>query len=489
MKDFLLILPEVLLALTMAFVIIGEITYYGEQTRFIIATSLLGLGGAFIQTIISYEYGASQIFSGAMSIDGFSLFFKLLFIVSAVLAIMMSTQTQEIVPERRSEYCFLILASTLAMCLLASASDMILAFLSLLFLNVNSYFLAAYGKRSVLSTEAAVKYLAFGAVAAALLLYASAILFASTHSLNMYEMHRVLITNPLVSRVMIIVFILAFLAVSFQVGAFPMSLLTPDILEGAPTPVSAFISLGSRAAGFALAIRFIIVVFAKPGSSPGQWEVLGGIDWTEVISVVSGLTMMIGALLAFRQKGAKRLVGYLVVVQTGFLLMGLLVLDEVGIAAILYNFVIELFALMGSFFILAFLINEIHSDRLEQLKGVLKRAVPECICLVMFLLCLVGSPPMPGFIGKFTLIGVAIRHHRLALAMVSILAMVISTVAVARFAYYLIGDFQKSAEEPVAPSFTRKTFLAVLVFPMALVGIFADLVFKWAGQSLGFIFW
>jgi NADH:ubiquinone oxidoreductase subunit 2 (subunit N) len=118
----------------------------------------------------------------------------------------------------------------------------------------------------------------------------------------------------------------------------------------------------------------------------------------------------------------------------------------------------------------------------------LKRAVMECICLVLFLLCLVGSPPLPGFIGKFTLIGAAIRHGRVALAMVGVISMVLSMVAVARLAYHLIGDFQTKMT-PVESSFSRKLFLTGLVIPMALVGVFADFVFNWAGQSLGFLFW
>jgi NADH-quinone oxidoreductase subunit N len=489
MKEFFLIMPEVFLALTLAFVVAGEITYYGEQVRLIMATSLLGLAGAFIQTVISYQYGAAQIFGGVLSIDGFSLFFKLLFISLAAFSISSVSQTREIAFERRTEYFALILSATLAMCLVASSADLLLAFLSLLFLNIISYFLAAYGRQSILSIEAAVKYLTFGTVAAALLLYALAILFASTHSLNIYEMHKALVTTPLSPKVMLVVFGLSFIALSFQIGAFPMYLLVPDVLEGAPTPVSAFLSVGTRAAGFAFATRFLVVVFAQPTLNKGQWQVLGQLDWTEIVSVIAGMTMMMGSLLAFRQQGAKRLIGNLVVAETGFLLMGLLVLDEVGIAALLYNLVIELFALMGSFFVLSFLYNELKSDRLDDLRGMLKKAVPECICLVMFLLCLVGSPPMPGFIGKFTLIGVVIRHQRLALATLGVISMVISTIAVARLAFHLIGDFRQAIEAPVSPSLTRKIFLAALILPMMLVGIFADFVFKWAGHSLGFIFW
>jgi NADH-quinone oxidoreductase subunit N len=129
MKDFLQLMPEIVLALTMAFVVAGEISYYGEKTRLVSATALLGLVAAFVQTVISYQNGSSRIFSGALSIDGFSLFMKLLFIVSAGFTIASLSRAQEIAKTRRSEYCALILAATLAMCLLSSASDLILIFL------------------------------------------------------------------------------------------------------------------------------------------------------------------------------------------------------------------------------------------------------------------------------------------------------------------------------------------------------------------------
>ena len=144
MKEFFLIMPEVVLALTLAFVVIGEITYTGEKVRLVPATALLGLAGAFVQVLISYQYESSQAFSGALSIDSFSLFFKLLFIGLSLLSILTVLQTKEISAPRRSEYCALVVASALAMCLVASATDLVIGFLSLLFLNVVSYFLAAY---------------------------------------------------------------------------------------------------------------------------------------------------------------------------------------------------------------------------------------------------------------------------------------------------------------------------------------------------------
>ncbi|MGZ3697371.1 MAG: NADH-quinone oxidoreductase subunit N, partial [Bdellovibrionota bacterium] len=424
------------------------------------------------------------------AIDGLSLFFKLLFIAGAAFAVAGCAQSKEIPPDRRTEYCALIVASTLAMSLVASATDCLLAFLALQFMNVLGSVLAGYGKREVLSTEAAVKFMAFGVLSAALFLYGLAILFAATHTLNMTEMHKVLLVTPLSREMMLVAFLLIFLSLSFQFSAFPMYLWAPDVLEGAPTPVSAFLGFGPRAAGFALAIRMFIVIFAQPTlTGQGQWQTLGSVDWTNIVAVVAGLTMALGSLMAFRQNGAKRLLACLVVAETGFLLLGLLVLDEVGIASLLYHLVTELFAISGSYFVLSFFFDELHSDRLEDLRGMLKRAVPECICLILFLLCLVGVPPLPGFIGKFALIGSAVRHQRPVLALIAILSIAISAAAVAKLSFSLVGDFRKSPGAMIAPNGTRNLFLMSLVVPMFLTGVFANFVLNWAGRSLGFILW
>lgn len=488
MKEFLYIMPEILIAVTLAFVIASEITYEGEQLRLISVISLLGLFAAFFYTIYSYRLGSAPVFGGALCLDGFALFFKLIFISLAALTVSSVAHTEEVDRGRKTEFVALVLASALAMCLVASAADLILAYVSLLFLNIVSYFLAAFGRRSILSTEAGVKYLALGSVASALFLYSLAILFAYTHSLNIYQIHKALLSNSLPPHVMLVVFVFILLSLGFQIGAFPMYVVTPDIMEGAPTPAASFLSVGARAAGFAIAIRFLIVVFTQPGLSEGHWQVLGSIDWTRILSLVSGLTMIFGSLLALKQGSAKRLVGYLVVTETGFLLLGLLVLDQVGIAALLYNLVIQLIALTGIFYVLSFVFDEIHSDRISDLRGMLRRAVFECVCLVAFLFCLVGSPPLPGFVGKFTLLGAVIGSGRYALAVVGILAMVISTIAVTRLSYQLAGDFRK-AVVPFQSKLSRKVYLTVLVIPMALVGLFAGVVLKGAGESLGFIFW
>lgn len=489
MTDFILILPEIFVALTLAFVLFGEITYHGERVRLVGATALIGLAAAFVQTILTYRFGPAQIFNHTFMVDGLALFFKVLFIALAFLAVLAASQTQEVSSEKRAEYFTLVLASTLGMSVAAAASNILLAFLALQFVNLLTYFVAGYGKRSAVSIEGAIKYMVLSAVSAGLFLYGIAILFGHAHTLNLYEMHHALVATPLERPVHLVVFLLLTLALAFQTAAFPMYFWAPDVIEGAPTPASGFLSLGTRAAGIAVAIRLFIVVFAQPALSLGQWKILGEVKWTEILALISGLTMLVGALLALRQQAAKRMVGYLLVSQTGFLLLGILVLDQVGVAAILYNLVVELFSLIGIFFVLSFFFDEVRSDRLSDLKGVMGRAVPESICLVLFLLALVGVPPTPGFMGKFTLIGAAVRHQWWFLAGVAIFSSAICTVAVARLTYGLAGDLRQTYLQPFRPSFRRHAFLAGLVVPMLLISLMAEHVLNWAGRSLAFILW
>ncbi|MCM2278031.1 MAG: NADH-quinone oxidoreductase subunit N [Oligoflexia bacterium] len=489
MSDFILILPEICLLLTLIFVIVAEITYHGEQVRWVKATALVGLGAALVQTVVAYQYGPIQVFHQAFAVDGLSLFFKLFFITLAALALIASAHTREIPRSRQAEYCALVIASTLGMCVASSASDLLLAFLSLQFVNILAFFIAGYGKRSLHSIEAAVKYMITSAVGGALLLYGLALLFSVTHTMNVYEIHRALVAAPLSAEHTLAILMLVLLSFSFQLGAFPMYFWMPDVIEGAPTPASGFLSLSVRAVGLAVALRFLIAIFAQPGSAEGQWQVLGSVDWTNIVALISAASMLIGSLLALRQEGAKRLIGNLLIAQTGFLLLGLLVLDQIGVAAVFYNLVIELFSLIGIFYVLAYLLEEFKTDRLTGLRGMMGKAVPESICLVLFLLTLIGIPPMPGFIGKFTLIGAAVRHDRLSLAVVAILSMTLSTVGVARLAYSLAGDLRMTVAFPAASSVKRQLFLAALIGPIVLFGVFAEHILNWAGKSVSFILW
>jgi NADH-quinone oxidoreductase subunit N len=418
----------------------------------------------------------------------------LVFIGLAALAVATAAESEEIPASRAAEYHVLVLASVVAMCICAGSTDLLLSFLCLQAVGVLGFFLAGYNKRSARSTEASVKYMLFSVVSGGLLLYGLALLFVSTHSLNLEEIHKALLVTPLPRSEALTIFGLVFLALAVQIAAFPMHLWAPDVLDGAPTPAAAFLSFGARAAGFSVLLRFVMMVFAQPGpTGHGQWQVLGALDWTRFLAIIAGASMLVGAFLAHRQQSAKRLVGSLMIAQSGFLLLGVLVLDQVGVAAILYNFVIELFALMGCFAVLSVFVDELKSDRLEDFSGLLWGAIPECICLVLCLLCLVGVPPLPGFIGKFALIGAAVRRGHSVLAVIAVFAAALSTLSVARVGFSVMGDLRSPmgirAGAVVAATSSRKALLFCMMIPLLLIGVFAEFFLSWASQSLGFILW
>ena len=494
MREFTLIFPMIILALTLAMVVVAEITYHGERTRMVGAITLTGLLAALIQTLLSFQFAPIELFDRALSVDGVALFFQVVFILAAGLSVVAAMLTQEVPEEKRTEYCALILASSLAMSLLAGASDLLMVFLCLQFVNILGLFLAGYGKDSPLSAEASIKYLMFWSVSSALLLYGMSALFSAAHTLNLHDIQMALIQHPLGRESLVAIFCLFLFALTFQVGSFPMYLWVPDVLEGAPTPVSGFLSFGIRAAGFSFAIRFLNVVFAQRGKVPGTWEVLGPLEWPQILSWIIGATLLIGSLLAVRQTRAKRLVACLVVTQSGFLLMGLLVLNHVGIAAVFYNLTVEVFSLLGAFFLLAFLRDQVGSDRLEDLRGALARAVPECIYLVLFLVCLVGLPPMPGFLGKFALMGSVVQQGWTGLALIGVFSQILSAAAVARFAYYLVGDFRTTIERDGLSHNregfrARQIFLLSLTLPLIIIGVGSQAILNWAGKALQTILW
>jgi NADH-quinone oxidoreductase subunit N len=498
MLDALLIIPELFIVLTLILLLIGEVTYRGEKTRLLTATTLVGLAGAFFQALVAYRYGAAQIFHHALSIDGLALFFKTLFIGLGFLAVIASSQSREIETAERAEYQALTLLGCLAMIVAAESAHLLLGALALLVLNVVGFLLASFKKKSVASTEAGVKLLMFGAVSGMLMAFGIAVLFSETGSLNIYEVHRALGAGAGSPQTLLISFGLLFLSLCFQLAAFPMYLWAPDVFQGAPTPSSAFLSVGIPAAGFAVAIRWLLVVFAIPGEG-GAWAARESVPWSALLALAAALTMLAGSLLAVRQNSAKRMVGCLVVAQSGFGLLGLLVLDETGFAALLFQLLTGVVAGVGSYFILSVLHDEIGSDDLSRFNGMLKRAVPECICLILCLLTWLGLPPSPGFAGKFALIGSVFRQGWTLLAMIAVASLFLSVVAAARLAYSLMGEPPSWAVSThsdgatsitsIAPSWARSALLVLLVVPILLAAVFSDALFRWSGASLSLILW
>ncbi len=480
LRSLFLLLPELFLVLTLLSVVISEITYHEEKTRLLKLISLIGLGGAFLETLglLSVQSVPVFVFSRTWVVDGQALFFKLYFILLTGITVFISPLDEELNGKRQAESFALLIAACLAMCAVVSSAHLVLLFLTLQMINVLAYLLVSSGKKRALSVEAGVKFSVAGTLSSGFLLYGVSVLFILTKTLYLYEMQSVLHIGMVGKEIGFVVFFLLMISLCFQMGAFPMCFWMPDLIEGAPTILSGFLSLGTRVSGVAVALRVLFVLFARPTEWAGKWNIIGDFNWTNMLVVMSGLTLFIGSFLAIRQNKAKRLVSYLVIAETGFLLIGVLVLEKAGVVSLLYLLITELFSLMGVFSCLSYLISRAKTDSLSNIGKTVENIMPEAVFLVLFLLCFIGFPPFPGFIGKFSLLETAVEKGCYFLAFFAVIALGLETAAVAKLGLSLLGNLDGVVVRS-AGTHKRGIMIFLLFIPLISVCLFADRIFHW----------
>lgn len=488
MQDLLPFIPELILVVSLAGMIAGEVAYHGENTRLVTIISLLGLLAAGLNAFLIHQAEPYVLMQGKVTIDGVANFFRLFFVGLAFLTVLHTRFSKEIPRERTTEYFVFLTAAALAMCLVASATDLLVLFLSLQMVNLIAYFLVGYNKLRSTAAEAAIKYMIFSIVSAALVLYGASLIFARTHSLNLYDIQKALIENPMPVDSFAAVFVLMFTALSFYLGVFPFYQWLPDVFVGAPTPTSVFLGVGLPATGIVVGMRLFLTIFstATPGTE-GKWAELGGLDWTMVIATSAAITMVVGSLLGVVQESFKRMLGCLVIAQSGMLLLGLVVLDRAGLTSLLFSLIVSLFGLVGLGAAFSYYMDRLETDRLDQFKGAIQGSLFEAVCLAMFFACFIGLPPFPGVVARFLVVGAAVQHRWYFVAVLAIVASVLGIAAFARVAFALTGEGGSSRLR--AQPTGHRVFLAMLLVPTLLLTIVADPVLRWVMHSIQLILW
>jgi NADH-quinone oxidoreductase subunit N len=291
------------------------------------------------------------------------------------------------------------------------------------------------------------------------------------------------------------VWLFLLMGLSFYVAAFPFHTWFADALEGPPTPSSSFISVATRAGGLVAWIRVLTQVFGTvemDSAGPARhWTILGQFDWTGPMAVLVAFSLLIGPVLALGQTSGRRMIATLALTEAGFSLLGILVLDQEGLSAVLYSFFVSLVGLMGALFVLQIFIDRLGSDALNRLRGAFQANVPESIALVLCLCALIGLPPMPGFVGKFALLGSAVDHEWYGLAAAGVAAIALNTLAAGRLIFSLMGGFATqtvAAGSPLVdervwlptPARVRgqRLFMGLFLFPLITAAIFSDALFR-----------
>jgi NADH-quinone oxidoreductase subunit N len=471
-------IPEIILVVFAVAVIIFDIALkdrYGDGAAYL---SLVGLAAAAIAAIVVGAEDRS-LFLGMVRLDSFAMFFKIIITVATAATILFSLRSEELDPELKGEYYALLLAVTLGMFLMASSTHLLMIFLSLETVSLTSYILAGFLTHSPRSSEAAFKYITYGAVASGTMLFGISLLFGMTGtgdvmlvSERIGEMFNQGNVYPL-AVLLSITFILA--GVGYKIASVPFHMWSPDVYEGAPIPVTAFLSVASKSAGFALFIRLFYSGFRTAEAS---------VDWSLMLAIVSALTMTVGNLAALPQQNVKRLLAYSSIAHGGYLLMGGVLLSYEGIQAILAYLVIYLFMNLGAFYVVILIADEVGSETIDGYRGLISRAPLVAISMAIFLFSLTGIPPLAGFAGKWILFAAVIKEQLYWLAIVGLLNTVISLYYYVRIVKAMFFDDADDATE-LSFSFGNRALLLAFVIPTLLLGLYWQPLYTLSRQSLG----
>ena len=498
--DLQLIAPELILTACACVALIMEVILPYRKSKLTAYFSLAGIALAFISVALQWrglELPADG-FYGMVRVDGFALLFKGIFLISAALAIGISTRFLDIEGEQHGEYYALILFATVGMMFIASGYDLISLYISLELMALTFYVLVAFTKREKKSNEAAMKYFLLGAFSSGILLYGMSLIYGIAGSTNIGEIGTTISKlvpevlkavdgkEPLASlRPMMLLGMIALGAgLFFKIAAVPFHMWAPDVYEGAPTSFTAFLSTGSKAASFALYAR----IFSE--ALVGMRE-----DWAPLLGLVAAITIMVGNWAAVTQENSKRLLAYSSISNAGYLLLALVANNLFGyIGLIVYLFVYTLMN-MGAFGVIISLRRRgIIGDNVDDLTGLAQKSPMMAAMMALFMLSLGGLPVTGGFIGKYFLFGGLIlrgdadkKKWYYWLAGWAILNTVVSFYYYFRFIKVMYLGDRIADNKPLALSPALQMALVVSVVGIIVIGIYPQPLIRLAQDLMGSI--
>ncbi|MDA8121730.1 MAG: NADH-quinone oxidoreductase subunit N [Deltaproteobacteria bacterium] len=478
-------LPELAVTATILLLVVAHVVGGNRQSAVPAILSLAGVGAALLLTALQASVPAKSLFEGMVALDGFAVFFKALTALATIVVVFLSMESEELAGRSQAEYYIFLLSVLLGMFLLSASTDIVMLYLSLELVSIPSYLLAGYLKGGGRSTEAATKYVVFGATASGVMIYGFSLLYGMTGSTHLGEIGRALAQGEATTP-MFLAAVMVAVGFGYKIAAVPFHMWSPDVYEGAPTPITAFLSVGPKAAGFAVLVRFFYTVFATPDAASGAWVLSPGVDWTALFAVLSAVTMSVGNLIAVKQDNVKRLLAYSSIAHAGYMLMGFVLLSPAGIKAILFYLVVYLFMNLGAFYVVILVANRTRSEEIADYSGLGSRAPFAAVSLAIFLFALTGIPPFSGFIGKVYLFAEVINKGVYWLAVVAALNSVVSLYYYARIIKVMFLEDPKDKSEIAVPAFPRAV-LCLLAIPTLVLGVYWEPVIRMAENSVKMI--
>jgi NAD(P)H-quinone oxidoreductase subunit 2 len=476
------IAPEAAVLVTLVVCLLVDLAGEKAASRWVPPICYGGLGASLMLLALQWNSPLEPSFLGSFLADNLAIAFRAVVAASTLISLLLSWRYVERSGTPMGEYAAILLAATLGAMFLCGSTDLVSIFISLETLSVASYLLAGYMKRDARSSEAALKYLLVGSAAAAVFLYGASLLYGlSGGATNLATVGLALQTSASPVTALALVFVLA--TVAFKIAAVPFHQWTPDVYEGSPTPVVAFLSVGSKAAGFALAVRLLVGCFE---SFDAQWKFL--------FTVLAVLSMVLGNVVALAQTSMKRMLAYSSIGQAGFVMIGLVCGTEDGFSAMVLYMAAYLFMNLGAFACIILFSLRTGSDRIADYAGLYQKDPLITLGLSLCLLSLGGIPPMLGFFGKIYLFFAGWADHQYLLVVVGLVTSVVSIY------YYISVIKMMVVKEPQEASDVVKAYPAIswslagmqplraalvgCVVITAVGGVLSSPLFEWASSTV-----
>jgi NADH-quinone oxidoreductase subunit N len=410
-------------------------------------------------------------FNGMLVVDEFSLFFNLFFLVCAALVILSSMDYVTKFRAFQGEYYALVLLSAVGMMLMAATRELISVYVALELTGISLYALTGFLKDPK-SSEAGMKYLLLGAVASAVLLYGMAMVFGLTGSTHFKDIAQAIPVDLVDNPALLMGMVLLVAGFGFKIATVPFQMWVPDVYEGAPTPITAYLSVASKAAGFAVILR----VF---------YEALGplSLDWGMMFGVLAAITMTLGNVVAIAQTNIKRMLGYSSIAQAGYLMMGLAAVSALGRSGLVFFLIAYALTNLGAFIAIIAISNKTGSDLISDYSGMAKRAPLLALALGLCLISLTGIPPTAGFMAKIYIFNAAVDYDLMWLVIIAVINTAIS-------AYYYLRVIKVMylgaplSEEAIPSSGALRAALSVACLGVLLLGVYPWALLKIAETAV-----
>jgi NADH-quinone oxidoreductase subunit N len=458
-----LAMPEIILTIGILLIVTIDLLVSGDNKALMTGLTVATLLAALASVVSLYDQPAQSLFVGMLALDPFSLYFKLLVIATTLVVVVFGLQSSDI-DHKYAEFYAVFLTVGLGGFLMASATNLLMMYLALELVSIPSFVLTGYQKHVRRSNEAALKYVVYGGVSSGIMLYGFSLLYGLTGTLDVHEIGAALASGDVPDVTLFIAATLAMAGFGYKVASVPFHFWCPDVYQGAPTPVTAFLSVAPKAVGFAMIARFFYLGLSTFDGVSG--EVLGG-QWTELLAVIAAATMTLGNLTAIWQNNLKRLLAYSSIAHAGYMMMGIVMLSPAGLQAIMFYTGVYLFMNLGAFLVVILIAERTGSEDISEFRGMGWRAPFLSVAMTVFLASLTGLPPTAGFIGKVYLFAAVVEGGLWWLAVVGVLNSAVSLYyywRVVRTIY--LDDPEPGAEPFTVPALANVSILILLAGTM-----------------------